>query len=401
MKIAIIISLCILCIFNPVYSQITVRELNKKDDTSVWDKPMAYDSLDNFLEYGSYLIKYHPEHPISSSEYYEKYVGLQIYLPLVTLKCINEMDLMKKRIGTEDFFDVVKDSEEVCNKYFTIIDELGDDFIIMDNLSRDTLRFNHEKNIFSYSDKRNQLNPFILVPYYIKLKELFNDKKMVAVLYYEYKNSAYGDAFLDPITNKLSQKNLVKNLSKWHCEISLLKNENEEYIVSCSFTSDLNQTLLFDVRNHINSNFFTTEFDESPYGLDGYNRLYKNAYSISFNPNRYVSFIPEECYLDKLKKEKNNHSTLTSNRKKEEQIKTNEREEYKLACINKYGKNYGECIAQKKVKIGMTIEMCIAAWGEPYNKTKTITENSTSEDYYYGWHKSLHFENGNLSLINE
>jgi len=68
--------------------------------------------------------------------------------------------------------------------------------------------------------------------------------------------------------------------------------------------------------------------------------------------------------------------------------------------INKYGNIYGELIANGKVKIGMTKEMCKAAWGNPFNINKTTTANNVMEIWNY-INRKLIFLNSKLIEIQE
>jgi hypothetical protein len=61
----------------------------------------------------------------------------------------------------------------------------------------------------------------------------------------------------------------------------------------------------------------------------------------------------------------------------------------------------GELIANGQIKIGMTIEMCKASWGTPFYSNKTTDQYGVFEHYYYGFARSLHFENGVLKRIQE
>lgn len=74
---------------------------------------------------------------------------------------------------------------------------------------------------------------------------------------------------------------------------------------------------------------------------------------------------------------------------------------FKMECIKKYGTIKGELIAQGKVKIGMSQEMCKVAWGAPLWKDKVTTEYGVSEVWYYGFGYNLHFENEILIIIDE
>ena len=72
-------------------------------------------------------------------------------------------------------------------------------------------------------------------------------------------------------------------------------------------------------------------------------------------------------------------------------------------CISHFGQDFGKSIAEGKVKIGMTTEMCKSAWGEPYNINKTTDAKGIYEIWWYfgGLQKFLTFTNGVLVKINE
>lgn len=65
---------------------------------------------------------------------------------------------------------------------------------------------------------------------------------------------------------------------------------------------------------------------------------------------------------------------------------------------NKYGPTNGRLIAQGKVKIGFTKQMCIDAWGEPRKVNTTTTRYGKREQWVY-YDSYLYFENGKLTSI--
>jgi len=67
-----------------------------------------------------------------------------------------------------------------------------------------------------------------------------------------------------------------------------------------------------------------------------------------------------------------------------EEIKQKRKDDF----IKKYGSKYGALIADGQVKIGMTKEMCIAAWGNPNEKNK---QNTVLEKWIYN-SKSIYFD---------
>ena len=69
-----------------------------------------------------------------------------------------------------------------------------------------------------------------------------------------------------------------------------------------------------------------------------------------------------------------------------------------LLC-KKYGQTNGKLISEGKVKIGMTKEMCIDAWGKPKSVNKSSGAWGVHEQWVYGLSSYLYFENGKLTSI--
>lgn len=66
--------------------------------------------------------------------------------------------------------------------------------------------------------------------------------------------------------------------------------------------------------------------------------------------------------------------------------------------IRKYGRKNGSLIAQGKVAIGFSMQMCKDAWGEPTSIHKTTTRYGVNEQWVYNG-SYLYFENGKLTAI--
>ena len=98
------------------------------------------------------------------------------------------------------------------------------------------------------------------------------------------------------------------------------------------------------------------------------------------------------------------HNPMHGKKREEEKkliVKQKETKDHLVYCVNKYGETLGNIIANGRIRLGMTKEMCITAWGEPYNINKTIESSGTYEIWNYGWQKFLNFTNGVLVKINE
>lgn len=68
----------------------------------------------------------------------------------------------------------------------------------------------------------------------------------------------------------------------------------------------------------------------------------------------------------------------------------------KEEILKKYGKYWGEIIAENKVKIGMTTEMVIASWGKPTDINRSIGSWGKHEQWIYNG-SYLYFEDGVLT----
>lgn len=76
-----------------------------------------------------------------------------------------------------------------------------------------------------------------------------------------------------------------------------------------------------------------------------------------------------------------------------------EEQEYRASLVATYGEEYGNLIADRKVAIGMTEEMCLKAWGRPHDKYNTTTKWGVSSVWVYNYKTSLYFYNGELKQI--
>lgn len=76
---------------------------------------------------------------------------------------------------------------------------------------------------------------------------------------------------------------------------------------------------------------------------------------------------------------------------------------YKNSDVQKYIQKFGQenftTILKKKVKIGMTKEMCKLSWGEPENVNKTTIQGKQTEQWVYGNGNYLYFDGNVLKTI--
>lgn len=301
---------------------------------------------------------------------------------------------------------ICSDSNQISNTYFTILNVIYGkrlDSIIM--FMRNTIwdlekqknkkMFIHKEK-FSYSDysgipsyifllKNNITNDslycfdnaeFILVPYFIKQKSLYQD---VNLIYDDEKEGAtvrnntleefdtrfdvkYEDN--NGVEESTGKKVLIEPGSRWYCSnVTLLKPTYNIYYI---------------LKNDKDEQVALTK-------LDG--------------------FIEENTYKKREADKKLQYQQLLA-KQKQEKLKGEESErilkdKLKTECISLFGQYNGELIALGKVRINMTKDMCKYAWGVPLWTNKTTTEYGIYEDWYYWLGYSLHFENGLLKRIEE
>ena len=65
----------------------------------------------------------------------------------------------------------------------------------------------------------------------------------------------------------------------------------------------------------------------------------------------------------------------------------------------RYGEKYGKLIAFRKVDTGMTREMVIAAWGEPYHKSEVKKEGRTLETLRFSDNRYVELLDGEVQYV--
>lgn len=66
------------------------------------------------------------------------------------------------------------------------------------------------------------------------------------------------------------------------------------------------------------------------------------------------------------------------------------------SLTERYGKKYGKQVAFRKVDTGMTREMVIAAWGEPYRKTEIKWQDGTLETWRFSDNRYVELLDGKV-----
>lgn len=126
------------------------------------------------------------------------------------------------------------------------------------------------------------------------------------------------------------------------------------------------------------------------------NTIKKNDYfKIWQHVTDSVAIIQKETKQKKLNEEKQRLSY-----KREQELKDKQRKEkFQNSMIAKYGMENGQLIGNRRIKIGMTQEMCRDAWGKPINTYRTTTKYGQREVWCYNYKTRVYFFDGKIVQI--
>lgn len=419
----------LLFISNFVYSQITIR--NESLVEKPYYKPKSFDSLSNiqqqkrFIDYKQYLgykvylkpksTKFTPsqsdknfiDYLTTDKETSLKKPGKIPFNDIIIYKAFNggkglsgaakdqyeralkqyeDLDKLNTNIYLPEFTSVKTDPTDgviygyaatkpsaVESKYFTILEIEGRDkysqdkkFKKLEDLPSDLSLQTAELRIKLKKDQTNDTlywnvnearnfgdYPFILVPYFEKAKKDFVGQNLVATKSISnLVNSKTGD-----IVN-------IEQNQKWFCEdLSLTDTNKTKYLKPLYYLANQNNTIVLDI-DQLRSSFIT------------------------------------EAQYDKIQEEKKlAEAEKIKQQKADEQKRIEEDKKSRQLYINTYGAKIGNLIADNKVAIGMNMEMCRIAWGEPLDINRITMKGYAHEQWVYGFGTYLYFNNGILSTI--
>lgn len=269
-----------------------------------------------------------------------------------------------------EFYKLLKNSPADSDFWVNSSDKIvvNPDILRQHSQNKQIFVFRNDKNGDTVYCDGFAFRKFILVPYFLKQKQIYEGRTFLCYTGANPKAPSKTDVSTGEII-------LIPPLSKWTCSVDLLdidydgkKLRDNNYKIWCVFKNDKGQTVLED-------------------------------------PENVKNFIEEHAYIKQEAEYKMKKEQLVAKHKQEEKDRIDkerkEKELFKLECVKIYGSEKGELIAQGKVKIGMTQDMCKTAWGTPLWKNKVTTRHGVSEVWYYGIGYSLHFEDKILVLIDE
>jgi len=270
--------------------------------------------------------------------------------------------------------------DSVYGKYFTIIDIKGkepygskeykklEDVDLEDGREwqlslKITLRNESNQDILYWIVDQARFigNPFFLVPYFEKQRDIFLNQNIV-LRYSDRTNTKLQD-LIDVNTGAIIN---IKYGEVWTCsDISFVDSKDSYYLNCFYFLKNGDREVKIELGSGFVNDYFMLE----------------------------TEFKRQK--LEKQKKEEERQKEQQEREKKEQQEKI----KFRNDCIAKWGQKMGSYIAEGKVVLGMNKEMCIASWGNPIDINRTIVKGLTSEQWVYGWGTYLYFDNGVLSAM--
>lgn len=281
--------------------------------------------------------------------------------------------------------------DKIQNTYFTILDfKIGDSFSIKKNMMYTLDEWENPYNtnpelciiqillrnettkdtLYWQGQARHIYNSyFALVPYFEKIVSQYKNKDIVPTR-----------AIKNLVDINTGATVMINPAEKWHCydvtflhtkEYSLVQPyvliENGQYKVRIPFR---------DLDVHKYSELTDVELETAPL------------------------FIMSEEY-DKLVAEKQRTvEERLAEQKERERLEELERQQRRDNILKKYASTgYAQLIADKKICLNMTKEMCLDSWGYPLYTNTTIVEGLTMEQWVYGLGNYVYFENGIISAI--
>lgn len=422
-----------------LHAQITVRESNVVEKPIF--KPKQFDSLTNIVE---------QRYPTD----YKKYIGYKLYYSPKSKKYKSESDGNKKEDMMIDFLfsiDTIqfKKTGKIPFEEITVTKVFGDPA----NLRGAALnQYKERKANYENIDKENT---DIYLPYFYHKSTSSTDGEIFGKIG-TLPDSVYGKYFtILNIEGKIGlgskeYKKLedieIEQGKEWQLNLRItLRNETNQDVLYWKTSVQslgspfflvpyfekqrevyLNQKVVLRSANRINTDLQnlvdvnTGEIVNIKYGevwtcsdvtfVDSKDSYYLKCFYFLKNGNREVKIsLAGGLMTDYFMLETEFIKQELENKKKEEQLKKEEQErqkkeqleriKFKNDCIAKWGAKMGGYIAEGKVVLGMSKEMCIAAWGQPININRTILRGLKTEQWVYGWATYLYFDNGALSVI--
>lgn len=381
-------NVCFVCSYllfaNCSLGQITTRQLAEKIEAPI----PVYDSLQNKItlknckQFIGQVIYILPKSKLSKWNTEEKMKGY-LDFSIKPSDAGNLKENQYKPVLYEHKYSFISDYNALAGKYFKVVD-------VLDQTDNDNFKYNdmglylklesqenHDIIYYQVVKVKEHLRdggrgPFIFVGYFEKLKQLNINRKFIA-----QKN-------ILELTEINSGKSVACSKgSEWTCvDVTLIEIKGASIMIPVFVFKD-------SLANEI---AVGTEYKYE--GLNSSIEEFKSK---------------EEVLAERQKQEEESKKRIAEEKKLKEQEAIQAKKSASTNATNtkirranlikKYGEKYGSLVANGKVVIGMTKQMCIDAWGRPEDINRTTGAFGVHEQWVYNLKSYLYFEGEILTTI--
>lgn len=241
-----------------------------------------------------------------------------------------------------------------------------------------------------YCEKRNMNRDFIVLGYYEKMKKKYVGKTFI------YQHTFYSDVwdndrynYLINFQTKKYNKDIPEN-TIWKCidiaaynityQESLYDDYESRSPIILIFENDSLGKYYAYIENKIGRPF-NDPIRDTKYCFWPQDKGHEEE-RLPLYLGKFID-IEQKAYLEKKEKETKQYF---ANQKKR--------------MIAKYGKYWGNLVAEGQLEIGMTKQMCRDSWGEPESINRTSTRYGNHEQWVYAT-IYVYFDNGKISAIQD
>lgn len=343
------------------FAQITMGTISKEVKEETVIPAPKYESVESFVEYGIYYRGDGYTQRCTESEFYKRYIGLEVYYPTYTNDFRQDDVFLFK--GNESIVELKW--SDLAEKYFTIKNiefpfEKSTLFNKVSQIKPNLSNTIKDGLLFELEDKITKeiiyvvefyLPSFVLTEYYKTISTAIPKHTFVAI-------KEFNGRVL-PLSEKLE---FVEKGSEWQAEFTLLRKADMNLDVSNNST-DL-QNILFMVVLSRDSTKIITYYDSKDY--------YETLWT---------------CFDTK------------QNVEAEKQASENQKKQRLDQLTQQYGSTYATDILNHKLTIGMTKKMCEESVGITLNRSSYMDSERKIEVWEYVGVMRLYFTNGKLSNI--
>lgn len=259
--------------------------------------------------------------------------------------------------------------------------------------------------------ERFRLKKFLPVRYYNLLCNELKGQN-VYLTYSDHQNDHYVSPSDRKIKDALTGTTIFQKDSLFRCVDIVVDDDLDTYCILEGVNTGKFATIIEGLRDDKNLYYFSTP-DNNITIWKPNNKLYLYSFKKLIR-SRYFMAVQGKTELDRdyyrqlikvddlnaIYAETKKYQTLTVTQKRQEAVRNKAKQEkHKQELCAKFGNEYGTLIANKKVALGMTPEMCKQSWGTPIQISNMVDSTGKYTVWKYNIKTYIYFHNGVVTKI--